>query len=262
MSLPKVSVVIPVYGQSELVLRLVQSLKIQERLGEIIIVDDASPEKDETVLRSIEGVRYFRNKGNEGFDHSVNRGGKKAEHDYILVLNSDTEAYHEKCLAHLASDLDDGHAVAGALLLYPRNDPYRAERIQHAGVAIGYDSYPYHIFAGMHALTPAAQSPRIVTAVTGACLMTTRKWWERIGGFDEKFSPGVFEDVSYCLAVQKLGGTVFYDPRSVWTHAEHRSQLEGSSWFSREALNKNFTYLLMKHGNIACDDVLWYKGVS
>lgn len=262
MKPPLVSVVVPVYGQSEYVIRLVQSLKVQERLGEIIIVDDGSPERDETVLRTIEGVRYFRNRGNQGFDSSVNRGCKKAEHDYLLILNSDTEAYHPECIAHMASDLDDGHAVVGALLLYPKNDPYRAERIQHAGVAIGFDQYPYHILAGMHALTPAAHAPRIVSAVTGACLMTTKKWWEKIGGFDEKFSPGVFEDVSYCLTVGKSKGTVYYDPRAVWTHAEHASQDQGNSWFSRDALMKNFTYLLAKHGGIECDDRIWYKGVS
>lgn len=261
MKLPLVSVVIPVYGQSGYVLRLVQSLKIQERLGEIIIIDDASPEIDETVLRTIEGVRYFRNRGNQGFDSSVNRGVGKAEHDYILILNSDTEAYHSKCVEYMAADLDEGHAVVGALLLYAKNDPYRPERIQHAGVAIGYDQYPYHILAGMHASTPAAQISRVVTAVTGACLMTTKKWWNKAGGFDEKFSPGVFEDVSYCLTVNKMKGTVYYDPRSVWTHAEHASQDRGNSWFSRDALIKNFEYLLAKHGEIICDDRLWYRGV-
>ncbi len=262
MKVPLVSAIIPVYGQAEYVLRLVQSLRAQDRLGEIIIIDDASPEIDEAVLRAIEGVRYFRNRGNQGFDSSVNRGCKKAEHDYFLILNSDTEATHTQCIAHMASDLDEGHAIAGALLLYPKNDLYRPERIQHAGVAIGKDQYPYHILSGMHALTPAAQHPRVVTAVTGACLMTTKKWWDKAGGFDEKFSPGVFEDVSYCLTVGKMGGTIFYDPRAVWTHAEHASQDPGNSWFSRAALTKNFTYLLSKHGGIECDDRIWYKGIS
>jgi GT2 family glycosyltransferase len=262
MKSPLVSVIVPVYGQSGLVIRLVQSLKIQERLGEIILIDDASPEAEEAVLRTIDGVRYFRNKGNQGFDSSVNRGVKKAEHDYVLILNSDTEAYHPQCVAHLASDIDEGHAVAGALLLYPKNDLYRAERIQHAGVAIGYDQYPYHILAGMSALTPAAQIPRIVTAVTGACLMTTKKWWDRAGGFDERFSPGVFEDVSFCLTVSALKGTVYYDPRSVWTHAEHASQDQNGGWFSHDYLSSHFGYLLAKHGKIECDDKLWYKGVT
>jgi GT2 family glycosyltransferase len=262
MTLPDVSVIIPVHGQADYVLRCVQSLRVQDRLGEIIIMDDGSPEDDEKVLRTIENVRYFRNRGAEGFDRTVNRGCKKAEHDYFLILNSDTEAYHPQCLSHMAEDLDAGYAVVGALLLYPKNDPYRAERIQHAGVAIGKDQYPYHILSGMSAQTPAAQVPRRVTAVTGACLMTTRKWWEKIGGFDEHFSPGVFEDVDYCLVVAGLKGEVYYDPRSVWTHAEHKSQDPSSSWFSNDHLRTNFSYLLKKHGGIECDDKIWYKGVS
>jgi O-antigen biosynthesis protein len=262
MTKPNVSVVIPVHGQASLVLRLIDSLRPQERLGEIILIDDASPDQDEQVLKTITDVRYFRNRGSEGFVKSVNRGCKKAENDYFLILNSDTEAYHPECIAHLASDLDAGYAVAGALLLYPKNDPYRAERIQHAGVAIGVDMYPYHILSNMAANTPAALVPREVSAVTGACLMTTRAWWEKIGGFDERFSPGVFEDVSYCTTVRKLGGEVYYDPRSVWTHAEHKSQEESGNWFSREHLMRNFDYLLKKHGGLKCDDNIWYKGVS
>lgn len=258
-----VSVVIPAFGQSESVLRLIHSLRVQERLGEIILIDDSSPEQDETIFKTIENVRYFRNRGNEGFVRSVNRGCKKAENEYLLILNSDTEAQHPECIKYMATDLDDGYAVVGALLLYPKNDAYgRAERIQHAGVAIGLDQYPYHILAQMHAETPAALVPRRVTAVTGACFMTTKKWWEKIGGFDERFSPGVFEDVSYCFTVNKLGGEVFYEPRSVWTHAEHQSQVSAQHWFTREHLGKNFSYLLMKHGHLECDDKIWYKGVS
>lgn len=260
--LPLVDIVIPVYNKSNLVLRLLESLRSQKRLGQIIIVDDASQESDRAVLDTLTDVKILRNRGSEGFDRSVNRGCSKAENDYLLILNSDTEAYHDHCLQHMAERLDDGAAVCGALLLYPKDDQYRAERIQHAGVAIGFDQYPYHILANMHAHTPAAQIRRRVTAVTGACLMTTKKWWDKAGGFDEHYSPGVFEDVSLCLTVKKLGGYIMYEPTSVWTHFEHASQGQNGNWFSREHLHKNYTYLMTKHGGLPCDDSIWYKGVE
>ena len=98
MALSLVSIIIPVHGRSNLVLRLMDSLRNQVRLGEIIIVDDKSPDGDSEVLKTIEGVRYFANKGNEGFIKSSRRGASKAEHEYLLFLNSDTEAYHNHCI--------------------------------------------------------------------------------------------------------------------------------------------------------------------
>ena len=106
--LPDVSVVIPVYGQSDLVLRLVDSIKDSPRLGEIILINDNSPEIDTTVLKTIEGVRYYENVSNQGFVDSVRRGVKKSINSYILILNSDTEAKHKHCIERMAENLDEG----------------------------------------------------------------------------------------------------------------------------------------------------------
>jgi O-antigen biosynthesis protein len=262
MASPLVDVIIPVYNKSNLVLRLIASLRNQKRLGQIVIMDDASSEIDETVLKTIEGVKYYRNIANSGFITSVRRGVSKSSSDYILILNSDTEAYHPHCLEYMAENLDDGAAVVGALLLYPKDDPYRAESIQHCGIY--YDSqsgFPRHIMAGFPKDTPMANVRRSVPAVTGACLMTTRKWWDKVGGFDQHLQPAVLEDVDYCIQVKKLGGEIIYEPRAVLTHFEHASQGQNGNWFSNEQIHKNFTYLMMKHGQQPPSDSYWFKGL-
>lgn len=261
MALSNVSIVIPVHGRSNLVLRLVDSLRDQVRLGEIIIVDDRSPDADTDVLKTIEDVKYFWNRGNEGFIKSVGRGVNKAENDYILILNSDTEAYHNHCLEYMAENLDDGAAVCGALLLYPKNDPRRAETIQHCGVTFQTNGFPVHILSGWPKDTPAASVRRVVPAVTGACFMTTRKWWDKLGGFDSKLGNGVLEDVDYCIRTRKLGGEIIYDPKSVWTHYEHASQDMNGGWFTQESIHRNFSYIVMKHGKQDATDHFWFKGV-
>jgi O-antigen biosynthesis protein len=261
MTRPMVDVVIPVHGRSNLVLRLVDSLCGQARLGQIVLVDDASPDQDRVVLETIKEAKYYRNVSNQGFIQSVNRGVRKTESEYVLILNSDTEAYHNHCLEYMAEDLDDGAAIVGALLLYPKDDPYRAERIQHAGVYFDTSGFPQHIMANWPKDTPSANVKRVVPAVTGACLMTTRKWWEKLGGFDSKLGNGVFEDCDYCIRVRKLGGEVIYDPRAVLTHYEHQSQDANGGWFARDHIHKNFSYLLMKHGQQETSDYFWFKGV-
>ena len=261
MTRPLVSVIIPVRNQTPLVLRCIQSLRNQKRLGEIILMNDASTPEETEILKTITGVRYFQNAGNEGFVKTCNRGAKKAEHDYLLFLNSDTEAYHDMCLEVMARNLDDGAKVCGAKLLYPKNDPYRAEQTQHVGVAFRTDGYPIHILSNMPADTPATNVRRVVPAVTGACFMTPREWWNRLDGFDLKFSPGTLEDVDYCLRTTKLGGEIIYEPESILTHYEHASQDKAANWFTREHLGRNFQYLLQKHGKPEPSDRYWFKGV-
>jgi GT2 family glycosyltransferase len=256
-----IDVVVPVYGKIPLVLRLLDSLRNQSRLGQIIIVDDSSPDADREVLKTITGVKIFRNAGNEGFPKSCNRGVSKSDAPYVLILNSDTEATHPHCIERMAENLDDGAAVCGSLLIYPKNDPYgRADRIQHAGVMYDADGFPLHIMAGMHYTNPAAQARRSINTVTGACMMVKRDWWEKLGGFDLGFGMGTFEDCDFTLRTRKLGGEVIYEPKAMWYHAEHASQGQNGNWFSRENLNRNFSYLLRKHGEIKSDANLFFKG--
>jgi O-antigen biosynthesis protein len=263
MTLPNVSVITPVYGRSNLVLRMVNSLREQKRLGEIILIDDHGPENDATVLKTIEGVKLYTNSGNEGFVKSNRRGASKASNDdYLLFLNSDTEALHPHCLERMAESLDDGAAVVGALLLYPKTDQYRAECIQHCGVFFDARGFPMHIMSGYPGTTPMAQVRRRVPVVTGACLMTTRKWWDKLGGFDLALSPGTFEDVDYCIRVGKLGGEIVYEPKATFYHYEHASQGQGGiNWFSNENLHRNFTYIMTKHGQQPPSDSFWFKGL-
>ncbi len=255
-----VDVIIPVHGKSSMVIRLIESLRDQIRMNSIILIDDASPEMDREVLKTIEDVKYFHNVSNQGFVSSVSRGVRKSESEYVLILNSDTEAYHKHCIEYMAENLDNGAAAVGALLLYPKNDPYRAETIQHAGVYFRIDGFPIHIMAGWPKDTPSATIRRVVPAVTGACLMTTKKWWNKLGGFDSNFGNGVFEDVDYCLRIGKLGGEIVYEPTAVFTHYEHASQDPNGGWFTRDSIQRNFSYLLMKHGKIEPSDRFWFKG--
>ena len=257
-----VDVVIPAKNQSQLVLRCIQSLRAQKRIGDIILIDDGSQDSDRDIFKTIPNVNLYRNSGSEGFIKSTSRGVNKSKAPYVLLLNSDTEAYHTDCLKVMAENLDDGAKICGALLLYPKNDLYRPERIQHAAIYYGSDGFPNHIFGGWHAATPAANVKRIVPAVTGACFMVKRDWWEKLNGWDNKLGRGVFEDVDACIRTIKMGGEIIYEPKSVFTHYEHASQELGSNWFTRENIQKNFQYLTLKHGIQPPSDSYWFKGIA
>jgi O-antigen biosynthesis protein len=259
---PNISVVVPIHNQPLLAIRCITSLRNHPRLGEIVVLDDSSDDETQAALKNLDDIRIYRNVGAQGFTLSVNRGVKKSIEPYVLVLNSDTEAFPH-ALEYMAQNLDDGAAVCGALLLYPQNHPHPQlrGRVQHAGVAFEHDGIPYHWCAQRHPDAPAVRTWRSINAVTGAALMVKREIWDKLGGFDAKYAPGCYEDIDLCLGVKKLKQEVVYDPRAVFYHWEHMSQTQESNWFSQQNLQKNLGTLFLKWGQQPCDDNLFYKGV-
>ena len=104
-------------------------------------------------------------------------------------------------------------AVVGAKLLFPN------DTIQHAGVAIGLDSRPHHIYAGFPADHPATSVSRRFQVVTAACSLFRRRPWQELGGLDVAFQNG-WEDVDYCLRAGEAGYEVHYCAESVVYHFE------------------------------------------
>jgi glycosyltransferase involved in cell wall biosynthesis len=64
---------------------------------------------------------------------------------------------------------------------------------------------------------------RDVDYCSGAFLLTPRKLWEQLGGFDERFKPAYYEETDYCTRVWQSGLRVVYDPNSVLLHYEFAS---------------------------------------
>lgn len=86
----KVSVVIPVYNQWHLVKQNIDALLKydQNYIGEIVVVDDCSPEVNSYPFdRSI--IKIIRNNSNAGYTATVNKGLKTAECELIVLLDSD-----------------------------------------------------------------------------------------------------------------------------------------------------------------------------
>jgi len=264
---PLVDVLIPIYGQPGFVLSLLQSLQHQPRMGDIILVDDCSENAVYEILkRQVEKmhdesgwheVRLYRNDENKGFTLTVNRGMKKCNNPYALILNSDTQA-QPKAIEYMARNLDDGADVCGALLVFLPGSQY-AGHVQHAGIGFNPDGIPYHPFMYLHPGHPAVQTWRRVNAVTGAAMMVKRDVWDKLGGFDKHYAPGAYEDVDYSLMVKKVGGTIVYENKAVFGHFQHGSQTPANNFFAQPNLDKNLSYLITKHGRQVTDDEIFYR---
>jgi len=101
---PKVSVVIPAYHAENYIRQAIQSVLEQTypELIEILIVDDASADHTESVVKEVapaaeEGVylrknrflQYFKNTENKGVAFTRNFGVSQAKGDYVAFLDAD-----------------------------------------------------------------------------------------------------------------------------------------------------------------------------
>lgn len=90
----KLTVIIPVYNQEELVIRALESIPQREDI-EIIVIDDCSTDNTwdklmEYVLERPElNIKVFHNEQNKGVGYTVNRGYDNATGEYIVLLGSD-----------------------------------------------------------------------------------------------------------------------------------------------------------------------------
>ena len=108
-----------------------------------------------------------------------------------------------------------GGAGAAGSLIYD----YKGEKIQHAGGLIQENFITSHIEkipAGSGGLIEADYA-------TGAVFATKLKYFLTFKGFDTGYRPVYFEEVDFCLKLQKLGLKVFINTSSVARHYEGAS---------------------------------------
>ena len=152
---------------------------------------------------------------------------------YVLFLNNDVEAREDGWLPRmrsLAARPDVG--AVGPLLLYGD------DRIQHAGVLVGFSGAADHAFKFQDAyLSKGSRHPgyncnlttvRDYSAVTAACVMIRMDVFKKVRGFDEKFVVG-FNDTDLCLRIVDAGFRVLYDGFSVLYHHESATRTESKT---------------------------------
>jgi len=97
--MPEVSVIIPTFNRSHVLLRSVQSVLNQTYQDfELIIVDDGSTDDTEKLVKSLSGekIKYIRHQKNRGRSAARNTGIRLARGNYIAFQDDDDEWCPEK----------------------------------------------------------------------------------------------------------------------------------------------------------------------
>jgi len=191
---------------------------------EIIIIDNGSVKADTMAFFASldERVRVVRDDRPFNYSALHNSAVDSCRGEVLCLLNDDTTVITPDWLsAMVAQLLQPGNGLVGAKLLYPDG------RIQHAGVLLGLNGLAAHVgqfhdgndlgYFGRIALASEFQ------ACTAACIVVRRSTWDEVGGLDESLQVA-FNDVDFCLKVQRSGLKVSYTPHAQLVHYESVSR--------------------------------------
>ncbi|MGF1589715.1 MAG: glycosyltransferase [Pleurocapsa sp.] len=195
---------------------------------EVVVIDNGSTENKTTrcfeLWQQQEPERFRCYSHNVPFNYSQinNYAVEKAQGDYLLFLNNDTEVITTDWLEGMVEQVQrPSIGAVGSLLLYPD------DTIQHAGVVLGIGGVAGHSHKHLHVSQPGYISQAAATnnysAVTAACLMCRRDVFESVGGFEEQLAIA-FNDVDLCLKIASRGYRNIYLPHVVLYHYESKSR--------------------------------------
>jgi GT2 family glycosyltransferase len=230
---PDVTIIIPTYNQHKVLERCIESIleATTYQNYEILIVDNGSDNaKTIEYLRALDHpkVRVERipnDAGGFSFSRLNNLAVESSDAGFVCFLNDDTEVLEPRWLSRLVGYAQlPGVGATGARLIYP------SRTVQHAGVLLhARDALaPGHAFAGHPATRTSyyflAETARETSAVTAACMLTSRETFKELGGFCEDPFRVSLNDVDYCLRLAERGLRCVYVAGAELKHYESLSR--------------------------------------
>lgn len=204
---PRASVLIPTYGGLALTRLCLASL--QRAAGalpfEIIVVDNASSDGTPAHLRAVEQagllpLRVVQNERNRGFSGATNQAAALARGEILVFLNNDTvvrPGWLEGLWGHL--DQDPSIGLIGPVTNSCGNQAQLGDRYP--------DLTQMERFAAEYTAAHAGQLQDLPMLVL-FCAATRAALFRSIGGLDERYRVGMFEDDDLAEAVRRRGGRV------------------------------------------------------
>lgn len=245
------SIIIVSYNTSQItkdcIESVVLSLKNSKLKYEIVVIDNDSSDDSVEQLKILKTkyrqIQLLESGKNIGFGPANNQCVKKVKGEYILLLNSDTVVLNdaiEKLLEFTKSN-PDAHFVGGKLLNSNRTSqasaaPFYSLPIVFAALFLKGDYW------GLTRSSP--NTTRKVDWVSGACILTKKTNFEKLGGFDED----VFlymEEVDLLYRAKKMGFNTYFFPEAQFIHIGFASSGNRSKPIIQ--VFKGFMYLYKKH---------------
>ena len=187
---------------------------------EVIVVDHESDRAQVVALAANHpSVTVLPFDDNPGFAAGVNRAAKRSRAPYLLLLNPDSRV--EGPVVSVLEDWLRAHPTCAAVGPRIVNDDGSvqpsARRFPGFSTVFGGRStwltrhFPHNWFSRRNLIAREATAPVDVDWLSGACVMTRRDVFTRLGGLDESFFL-YWEDADYGMRVHEAGLRSTYLP--------------------------------------------------
>lgn len=211
MSAPRVSAVVLAWLAEPFLCRSVEALLASEKVDvDVILVDNGCTTDDVATLSRLPGVTVLRPDTNLGFAGGCNVGVAASTGEYVALINQDL-VVEPGTLARLVEEV--GHPsvgiAAGTVLL--ADDPTK----------LNSSGNPVHVlgisWVGGLGERDTRTAPTEVAGAMGACLVTRRAHWDRLGGLHEDYFAN-HEDADFSIRTWRIGLRVVSVPDAIALH--------------------------------------------
>ncbi|MEM2618602.1 MAG: glycosyltransferase [Candidatus Hadarchaeales archaeon] len=198
-----VSFVIPARNAERTIGKCIKSILSQKNANtkiEIIVVDDGSTDKTAEIAADL-GAKVIR-KPHSGVPESINVGIRNSRGSLIALVDSDI---------YICEDW-----LKEALNEMERYDAINTTRA-NPSLMRPHESFYYRILSASFSLGSKLSRGIEIPALGDASLIK-RKVFEKVGGFDESFSPVGGQDVEFGIRVRKYGFRTKYSRNAKYFH--------------------------------------------
>jgi len=265
---PLVSIIIPTHYTNHLIKNCIKSVikKTNYKNYEILVIDNTPGDLQchqliKRLNNKTKKINYIKYDIEFNYSKINNYGVRHSRGEVICFLNNDTEVITPEWLDEMISHANrtDVGAV-GCMLLYPNN------LVQHGGIIMGINQQAGHAFKYFDHEDRGYMSRLCVVqnycAVTGACLVTNRKKFEQVGGFDEINFPIALNDVDLCLKLMNIGYNNVWTPFAKLYHHEGASRGSDDNSSENKRFRKELIFLRSKYSQIFEEDPFYNPNLT
>lgn len=188
---------------------------------ELVVVDQESDEPETleflAYLRAFENdaIRVITQPRAASFPAALNAGAKVARQDMLLFLSDSTQPLRGDWLDEML-----GYAVQPGVGVVGAKGVGLDGTVSNAGYILGLEGRPagfpeQHVALDAPGYFGRLQVPGNPSAVSFTCMLTEKKLFDELGGFDDQSLVGGYSDVDYCLKVGAAGQRMVWTPFAV-----------------------------------------------
>ena len=263
---PKATIIIPTKDHAKITEQCLKSIyeKTTYKNYEVVVVNNRSEEPETFALfekyrKKYQNFRVIDADFEFNYSKINNYAAKQSKSDFIVLLNNDIEVISPDWLTQMIGYASQEHVGAvGAKLLYPNNT------VQHAGVVLGV-GVASHLYCGIErdivAWGGKLAVPYDFSAVTGACLVVSRKKWDEVGGLDENLKVA-YNDIDFNIKLLQKGYYNVCLSNIELYHHESISRGSDKSGEKKKRFDSEQKYMYEKWREVIKNDPFYNKNLT